>query len=160
MKVEAYYNIDSLTESASVFPLRRKPRLKLFESCNIYFFLFRNQEVCRAASPDFCSWIHFFPPGRGAYVITGKQGLEIRILFSTRSGPQLATLILAVRLDTGLIVRFLRRSSPCPSVREASIFQFARGINWRRLSRAARRRRCVDSPSGAQKRLVDCCRRD
>lgn len=54
---------------------------------------------------------------------------------------------------------FLRRASPGPSAREASISQFARGINWRWLSRAARRRHCVNSPRGAQKHLIDCCHR-
>lgn len=43
------------------------------------------------------------------------------------------------------------RAVPCraPSVVEASIFQFARGINWGWLSRGARWRLSVNSPSGA-----------
>lgn len=136
----AYYHIDSLTESASVFRLRQKPRPTLFQACDVYFL-----PACFAirrfgGRPVQTSALEYiFPHPDVGLRYDWETGVEIRILFSTRPGPQLATLILAVHLDTGLIVRFPRRSSPRPGVREASIFQFARGINWRWLSRAARR---------------------
>lgn len=161
VKVEAYYNIDSLTESVSVFRLRRKPRLKLFESCDISFF-----PACfairrfggRPVQTSALEYIFSHPDVGLRY--NWETGWRLGSYFPLGRVLNWQHLSWPSTLTPAWLWGSCDGSSPRPSVRDASIFQFARGINWRWLSRAARRRRCVNSPSGAQKRLVDCCRRD